>query len=115
LRRANVARCEDVFHSLNNWSVNDWSCATVGEIGEAVEVFGKILQILNTAKKLRRSEQGTFNNETLEQLIKQLTNEIADIIIYADLLAARLKIDLAKAVIVKFNEVSDKRGSNIKI
>jgi NTP pyrophosphatase (non-canonical NTP hydrolase) len=115
LRKANVTRCEDVFHSLNSWSVNDWSTATAGEIGEAVEVFGKLIQFLNTAKKIRRSEQGTFNNETLEHLLNQLSNEIADIVIYADLLAARLNIDLAKAVIEKFNEVSEKRGSQIKL
>ena len=94
LRKANVRRCEQVFHHLNDWSPSDWSNAMAGEVGEAC----------NLTKKLRRGDK--VNIAFLEE-------EIADVIIYADLLAARLGINLDMAVRRKFNEVSDRRNSNI--
>jgi NTP pyrophosphatase (non-canonical NTP hydrolase) len=96
LREANVARCNDVFHKFEDWSHADWAVALTGEVGE----------MCNLLKKVRRGE---------DIPIKDLAKEIADIQIYLDLLAASLEIDLAREVILKFNEVSDKRGSNIKL
>lgn len=96
LRMANVARCNDVFHALDEWSPTDWACAMAGECGEAC----------NEIKKLRRGENVT--NE-------QIGDEIADLVIYADLLAARLGIDLGEAVTRKFNKASAKRGSNVTL
>lgn len=96
LRQANVTRCEQVFHKLNEWTSTDWATAMAGECGEAC----------NEIKKLRRGELVT--RETIG-------DEIADMVIYADLLAARLGIDLGQAVARKFNKVSDKRGSDIRL
>jgi len=92
LRNTNVARCEEVFHKLDSWSPTDWACALGGECGEA----------LNFIKKLRRGEKIST---------KDIAYELADVIAYADLLAARLDIDLGEAVIEKFNKVSKKRKS----
>lgn len=104
LREANIARCNDVYEGLNQWSPTDWACAMAGECGEAC----------NKVKKLRRLEGGdTHTFETEIELIKQIGEEIADTIIYADLLAARLGIDLEKAIKDKFNKVSKERGSKI--
>lgn len=96
LRRANVRRCEDVFHPLNSWSPQDWACAMAGETGEAC----------NLIKKMRRGEPID---------LAEIGDELADVVIYADLLAARLGIDLGEAVRVKFNHVSTKRGSEVKL
>jgi NTP pyrophosphatase (non-canonical NTP hydrolase) len=98
LRSASVDRCNHVFHpkdGINEWSPTDWATAMAGECGEAC----------NLVKKMRRGE---------EIPIKEVAKELADLVIYTDLLAARLGIDLAEAVIQKFNEVSDRRGSDIK-
>lgn len=96
LREANVARCNDVFHKFEDWSHNDWAVALTGEVGE----------LCNLLKKARRGEKIK---------IMDMASELADIMIYLDLLAASLEVDLAREVILKFNEVSDKRGSNIKL
>ena len=65
-----------------------------GETGEAC----------NLIKKLRRGE--AVRPETIGE-------EIADVVIYADLLAARLGLDLGECVRAKFNLVSVKRGSHV--
>jgi NTP pyrophosphatase (non-canonical NTP hydrolase) len=95
LRDVNVKRCEDVFFPLDSWTPSDWACALAGEAGEAC----------NAVKKLNRGDGN----------VEEVGKELADTIIYADLLAARLGIDLAAAVVEKFNEVSEKRGSNVRL
>lgn len=92
LRTANVARCEDVFHPLESWTPTDWACAMAGECGEAC----------NMIKKMRRGS--AFD-------LTDIGRELADLVIYADLLAARLGIRLGDAVVEKFNAVSFDRGS----
>ena len=104
LRECNVKRCEDVFNPIDSWSPTDWATAMAGECGEAC----------NEIKKLRRLDGADKSIDTPSnraELKKKTAKELADLIIYADLLAARLGIDLGQAVIEKFNEVSKKRGS----
>jgi NTP pyrophosphatase (non-canonical NTP hydrolase) len=104
LREQNVRRCEDVFHPVDSWSPTDWATAMAGECGEAC----------NNIKKLRRldgADQELDTEHNRAKLIHDTANELADLVIYADLLAARLGIDLGYAVTKKFNEVSEKRGS----
>lgn len=105
LRKANVARCEEVFHPLNHWTPTDWGCALAGEVGEAC----------NAIKKLRRHGDGTNTDKdpaTKTECLLAIGEELADIIIYADLLAASLGIDLAFQVRRKFNTVSTDRNSS---
>ncbi len=106
LRDANVRRCEEVFHAINDWSPTDWATAMAGECGEAC----------NEVKKLRRLDGADAKDDTpyeRQRLRRCIAEEIADLVIYADLLAARLGIDLAQAIVRKFNEVSDKRNSTV--
>lgn len=106
LRAFNVARCEDVFHPVEDWTPTEWAVAFAGEAGE----------VCNAVKKLRRLADGTNtakDPQTDEQAVEAIASELADTIIYADLLAARLGIDLSEAVIRKFNEVSNLRKSNV--
>jgi len=99
LRAANVTRCERIFHSLGNWSVAEWAVAMAGECGEvcnAVKKFRRLSDSTNTAK----------DPQTASEAIDDIAEELADTVIYADLLAARLGIDLGKAVREKFDAVS---------
>jgi NTP pyrophosphatase (non-canonical NTP hydrolase) len=93
-RKVNVARCNEVFDSLESWSPQDWACAAAGEMGE----------LCNLIKKMRRGESVPSQD---------LADELADVVCYVDLLAARLGIDLCAAIIHKFDEVSRKRGAKI--
>ena len=106
LRTANVQRCEQVFHPLASWTPTDWACAMAGEAGEAC----------NAVKKLRRLADGTNtakDPQTEPEAIEAVGKELADTIIYADLLAARLGIDLGEAIRDKFNEVSRRMNSTV--
>lgn len=108
LREQNTKRCEDVFHPIDSWSPTDWATAMAGECGEAC----------NEIKKLRRLDGADKRIDTpfnRQELVKKTAKELADLIIYADLLAARLNIDLGQAVVEKFNEVSEKRGSSFTL
>lgn len=108
LNETNTERCEDVFHTINHWSPTDWACAFAGEAGE----------VCNAVKKLRRLDDGTNtakDPQTAEEAIQAIAMELADTIIYADLLATRLGIDLSKAIIQKFNIVSIRMGSDLKL
>ncbi len=118
LRKANVDRCNDAFHDVDSWDINDWAVAMGGEVGEAVEAFGKLLSFLNTAKKLKRLEDADsadYTPEKYDEMRWQLGIEIADWIIYGDLLLHRLQLKTESVIVKKFNEVSDKRGSEIKL
>jgi len=101
---ANFRRCispKGFNHALWSWSSSDWFTAFVGEVGEA----GNII------KKLNRVRDGIpGNKETEEELIEDLKKELADVFIYLDLLCQALNVDLAKAVIEKFNAKSAEIG-----
>lgn len=96
LRAASVERCEEVFHPVEDWSPTDWACAAAGEMGEVCKLI----------KKMRRGEVIPRT---------EVAHEIADTIIYLDLLAAALNIDLNRAVVEKFNVVSERRGSKVRL
>jgi NTP pyrophosphatase (non-canonical NTP hydrolase) len=96
LREANIQRCEQSYHPVREWSPPEWLMCATGELGE-----------LAGAMKLRRRGQHVPD--------EVIAHEIADVIIYLDLLAASLGIDLEEAVRRKFNIVSDRVGSSIKL
>ena len=93
---ANLERNVESFHPIDDWSPTDWACAVAGETGEAC----------NLIKKLKRGEKID---------VEEIGKELADIVIYTDLLAQRLGLDLGTCVLNKFNEVSDRVGSEIKL
>ncbi len=101
LRFANVERCKR-WHppSSEPWTTADWSNALCGESGE----------LANVVKKIRRHQTGAVNvgDPSPEDLVRMAADELADVVIYADLLADHLGIDLAKAVAIKFNRTSKK-------
>lgn len=92
LRFHNVKRCNTKYkHGIDAWSVTDWGCAMAGEAGE----------LCNLLKKMRRGE---------DIPLKAVADEIADVVIYLDLLCAKLDINLPRAIADKFNEVSKRVG-----
>src|SRR4051812_18793778 len=107
LRQANIKRCKKYFPGhLEKWTPAEWGCAIAGEVGEA----------LNLIKKLHRGDTTTYEKGKLVPLDKETVGrEFADAIAYIDLCAASMKIDLDKVTRIKFNEVSKRVGSKIKL
>jgi NTP pyrophosphatase (non-canonical NTP hydrolase) len=90
LRHVNVRRNIELYkQQIDDWSPTDWACAAAGEMGETC----------NKIKKLKRGDDIPLSD---------VADEIADTVIYLDLLAARMGIDLAQAVINKFNATTDR-------
>lgn len=110
LREANVRRCGEVFHPLESWSLTDWACAAAGEMGEACNVVKKIRRLHS-----QRAQETKPSQKTLGELEAALAEELADVVIYVDLLAARADINLVEAVRAKFNKVSIERGSKERL
>ncbi len=103
LRRLNASRCERWHPPTSTpWSAADWSNALCGEAGE----------LANVIKKVRRHETGAVNegDPSLEELKVMVADELADVVIYADLVARYFGIDLNEAIRSKFNRTSDKFG-----
>lgn len=96
LSRANLERCNKMFHPIEDWSIGDWAVAVAGEVGEAC----------NLIKKMRRGD-----NINVHDIIE----EIADVVIYADLLTTRLGYNLGDEVFKKFNKVSEQKKCNIRL
>lgn len=103
LREVNVTRCQR-WHppEATPWTAADWSNALCGEAGE----------LANVVKKIRRHETGAVNvgDPTREDLARMAAAELADVVIYADLLANFLGVDLGAAIKEKFNKTSVKYG-----
>lgn len=78
----------------SDWSPASWLQAAVGELGEYA----------NLRKKVERGDL------TLEEAKSDLGDELADVVIYLDILAAQLGIDLGNAVMNKWNKTSKKVG-----
>jgi NTP pyrophosphatase (non-canonical NTP hydrolase) len=74
---------------------------------QAVELGGEAGEALNEVKKLVREQRGWRGSRTT---VEKLADELGDVIICADMLAATYGIDLREAVARKFNATSDKVG-----
>jgi NTP pyrophosphatase (non-canonical NTP hydrolase) len=104
LRRANIARLPMfrdnkglICHKEkdgSDWSPAQWLQAVVGELGEYANLRKKV-------------ERGDF---TFEEAKPMLADELADVIIYLDILAEQLGIDLSMAVMHKWNKTAIKVG-----
>lgn len=109
LREANLKRLPEFKNSKgekahskddgSDWQPAQWLQAVVGELGEYA----------NLRKKVERGDL------TIDEALPELSDELADTLIYLDLLAAQLDIDLSEAVRSKFNRVSDRVSSRVYI
>jgi len=131
LRDTNKARCEAAFHQVEAWKPWEWSNAMAGEVGEACAEGFALLTALsarcgaacNITKKMNRiwpANQFKQNwnkpeDQRMAELEAKLADELADVVIYADLLATRIGRSLGDCVRDKFNAKSDEIGSLIKL
>lgn len=109
LREANVARLPQFKNRHgqpahpkpdgSDWSPAQWLQAVVGELGEYA----------NLRKKY---ERGDVDADTFK---REAADELADVATYLDILAFQLGIDLETAVASKFNRVSERVGSNVRL
>lgn len=83
----------------SNWCLAQWCNAVCGEIGEAANLIKKI-------------ERGDI---TLDEARADLGKEFADVVTYLDILAMRAGVDLGQATMAKFNEVSERVGSTVRV
>lgn len=99
-RAANVERCLK-WHpqGIESWSSSDWLTAVTGELGELASLL-----------KMRNRERDGLPGNKFSPTQKQIADELADVLTYLDLLAAALNVDLGRAAIEKFNEVSERVG-----
>lgn len=99
-RDNNVERCNR-WHpaGIESWSPSDWLTAVCGELGELASLL-----------KMRNRERDGLPGNKFSPTDEDIAKEIADVVIYLDLLAASLNINLAESVIAKFNEVSERVG-----
>lgn len=108
--KVNLQRCLK-WHpaGIDSWSLSDWAVAAAGEMGEACDVI----------KKLNRLRDGLVGNKAGQQDVLALNvalgDEIADAVIYLDLLAQRAGLSLARCVAKKFNAVSERNGFSERI
>lgn len=96
LQEANALRSNITFPQCNTWSLGDWGCAVAGEVGEAC----------NLMKKARRGEVIPAH---------QIADELADVVIYADLICTKMGVTLEAAIKRKWDEVSKRRGYEEKL
>lgn len=99
-RKANAARCVR-WHpqGIGSWSSSDWLTAVTGELGELASLI-----------KMRNRERDSLPGNKFSPTKKQIADEIADVLTYLDLLAESLGVDMGRAAVVKFNEVSERVG-----
>ena len=83
----------------SDWCLAQWCNAVTGELGEAANLIKKI-------------ERGDFS---LDEARPALAKELADVVTYLDILAFRAGVDLGAATIEKFNEVSLRVGSRVRL
>lgn len=109
LREANKARLPQFknskgqpAHSIpdgSDWKLSAWCNAVCGELGEAANIIKNI-------------ERGDL---TIDEARESLGKEFADIVTYLDILSMQAGINLGHATIDKFNEVSKRVNSEIRI
>lgn len=103
LRAANVARQAE------------WTPDPANQPGLAfrtIELVGEAGETANTVKKLLRERAGWAGSRVG---LTALAEELADVVICADLLALTAGLDLGSAVRAKFNATSDKHGFKTRI
>lgn len=94
---------------------NNRRCEIWGEKSvefSAIELGGETGEFLNEIKKLSRFQSGMAGGKNDPEAV---ADELADVVICADLCGRKLGIDLDAAVRRKFNKTSDKHGFEIKL
>lgn len=83
----------------SDWSLGEWCNAVLGELGEAANII----------KKIQRGDV------TLDDARTELADEFCDVLTYLDILAYRAGVDLSAATLSKWNRVSERVGSTVRL
>lgn len=103
LRTKSIERNKETYDdALNTASLSYFGNALAGEVGETC----------NLIKKIDRAKLIDKFTDVIPA--SEVGKELADIIIYADLIATKLGLSLGECVKQKFNEVSERLGSEVK-
>ena len=102
LREANAARQDEWENATDKLSLSYLGNALAGELGEACNII----------KKIEREQIGLRGSRAS---VEALGEELADVVIYMDLLCTKCNIDLAEAIKSKFNKTSEKYGLGTRI
>ncbi len=89
-----------------------WKGKTASLLFRAVELGGEAGEVLNKVKKIERESLGMSGSRCTKE---ELAEELADVVICADLLAMDQGIDLSAAIKEKFNRTSTKLELKTKI
>lgn len=84
-----------------------------GECGEACNITKKMNRIWPANEFIQSWNKP--EDQRMEELEARLADEIADVVIYADLLATRIGRSLGDCIRAKFNEKSKEIGSVVKL
>jgi len=97
----------------NNARQLEWDSGNqISPLYRATELAGELGEALNVVKKLERERLGIRGSR---DTVEHLAEELADILICVDLLAADYNIDLSKALPAKFNATSEKIGLKTRL
>ena len=116
LQDAHAERCQR-WHGgdrCEGWSLERWSNAMCGEAGEAANIVKKINRVED--KLLGEKPPGVSEEyfqdlwDERDKLYRALAKECADVLAYLFCVADRAGFLLSKAVVEKFNEVSEHNG-----
>lgn len=101
LRAANAERIGSSKYRIceEQWTPAHWMQATMGELGELANLLKKV-------------DRGDFPFEPVKG---EVAKELADVQTYLDILALKLGVDLGQATTDKFNEVSERIGSPVRL
>ena len=102
----------DLLRQKNNERAEQWGTGELPATFAATELAGEVGEACNIVKKLERARIGAKGGTAS---YSDLAEELADVVICADLLASHYGIDLSRAVRNKFNKTSDKHGFSVKL
>jgi len=95
----------EVLRSANQRRQKEWDQKDVIDLSyRGNELAGEVGEACNVIKKLERERLGIGGSR---DTIEHLAEELADVIICADLIAMKIGIDLGAAVVAKFNKTSE--------
>jgi NTP pyrophosphatase (non-canonical NTP hydrolase) len=105
---------EDFLQYLRRINAQRWAEWSEGRgedpLFQSNEFGGEAGEVLNVVKKLEREARGWKGSR---DTVEHLAEEIADCVICLDSLARAYDIDIATAVVHKFNKTSDANGFDI--
>lgn len=110
LRRANLARDAEKWGAMGAWSPELWLTRMMTEVGELAE------EISRSAEADLAEIPFALGGPAGEDGFKaRVANELADVAMFLDLLAASLGVELGAAIVAKFNSKSAEWGVGVRL